>query len=308
MRPSGRRRRGATSRALLALVVLVVVVVALVWIAVGSRALDMPGADVLTVDFLDVGQGDAILVRCGSGPAARAALIDAGPPGAPTVFDLHALGVERLNLVIATHPHNDHIGSMREIIDAFPVETYVDDGLPTKTEVYASVEREVNAVQVHHEVARRGVQWALCEGVTLAVLSPMSAVVPPGAQSPENAMSVVLLLRVGDVSMLFEADAEDDEERAIVADGDLPVGGVNLLKVGHHGSRYSSDADFLATIKPRFAIISVGAQNRYGHPSAETLARLRSVGAEVHRTDEEGIVEVRTDGHSVTLRDLRLDR
>lgn len=250
-------------------------------------------ADPLVVDFLDVGQGDAILVRT----PVMTVLVDAGELGDQLVAQLRAAGVTHLDLVVATHPHADHIGGLDEVLAAFRVDRYVDNGLVHGTAAYRRVMDGIRGQGIAHEPARAGAIIELSDDAWFTVLFPTGDPLV-GTRSDLNSNSVVLRLDHGEVSFLLTGDAEADTEAALLALGLDPV---DVLKVAHHGSSHSTGDLFLATVAPEYAVISSGAGNSYGHPDPETLARLGGLGAHVFRTDLSGDVRAVSDGLVVEL-------
>jgi competence protein ComEC len=244
---------------------------------------------VVTVDVLDIGQGDAILVQGGG----QFVLIDAGDRGATTVQQLQQLGITRLDLVVGTHPHADHIGEMPDVLRTFEVGAYLDNGLPHTTATYADTMALLEAKGIPHTAAQRGTRIPLGEEAAFTVLFPDQAGPLTGTRSDLNSNSVVLRLDHGDNALLLVGDSEAPTEDRLVADGLAPV---DLLKVAHHGSNHSSTDAFLAAAAPMYAVISVGIGNRYGHPGEETLARLHQRGAMVYRTDQSGDLRIVSDG------------
>ena len=229
---------------------------------------------------LDVGQGDSLLLESGG----QWALIDAGTAdSAQAVLGaLEEFSVPQLSLAVATHPHADHIGGMAEVLSQVDVRHFwmpdvvhtsaVFDGMLTALEGSGA---EVQAVQ-------RGDEFALGQ-LTLRVLSPGPE---PDGDDLNNA-SVVLLCEGAGVRMLLTGDAEQPVEEEIVRQG---LGRIDILKAGHHGSRNASCEELLAAAQPRWAVISCGIGNSYGHPHEETLERLERSGAQVYRTDTQGRV------------------
>ncbi len=252
-------------------------------------------ADV-TVHMLDVGQGDSILLRT---PAGKTVLIDAGDRGAGMLEKLRAHGVDHLDLVVATHPHADHIGEMQKVIEALPPRVYVDSGQTHPTKVYASL---LSALEgnpaIQYRTATPGMVFNLDDGAKLELLWPNPKGLLTGTRSDLNSNSVVTRLTHGDDCFLFTGDAEEPTEAALLEAG---VGQCDVLKVAHHGSRHSSGVAFLAAVKPSVALVSAGAGNRYSHPGVETLARLDAVGATVYRTDQDGEVTVVSSGKGLRV-------
>jgi competence protein ComEC len=250
-------------------------------------------AGIVLVDMLDVGQGDAILVRGGG----KSVLIDAGDRGCPVVQQLRTLGVTRLDLVVATHPHADHIGEMPDVLRAFEVGLYIDNGLPHTTEVYAEVNATLDQKKVPRKVAVSGTTIALGREAMFTVLFPAGRPLRD-TRSDLNSNSVVLRIDHGDDVFIFTGDAEQPTEDALLR---TELGDVDVLKVPHHGSAHSSTPAFLRRVSPEVALISAGAGNRYHHPAAETVDRLRNAGAIVYRTDTSGHLRVISDGHEVEV-------
>jgi len=246
------------------------------------------------VDVLDVGQGDSILIRT---PANKAILIDASDNQAKVPALLTSLGVTSLDLVIATHPHADHIGGMDEVLDAFPVKNYLDNGLPHTTATYEAVMSRVEAKKIPYKTGLTGMSFNLDDGAVLEILFP-NGVPLKDTRSDLNSNSVVARLTHGDDCFLFTGDAEEPTERALLAAG---LAQCDVLKVAHHGSNHSSTAPFLAAVKPSIAVISVGTGNRYGHPGEETLGRIAGTGAAIYRTDLMGTVTLLSDGKKIKV-------
>ena len=259
--------------------------------------------DCLTVYFLDVGQGDAALLRS---PAGRWLLIDGGPRGPQgdagrrvVVPFLRRHGATQLTGVVATHAHLDHYGGLPAVLDAFDPAFVLEPGQPVPDAGYLGFLGAVEADGAEWRPARRGDRLEL-DGVTLEVVSPDSAWV--ATQSDINEASVVLLVTYGSTRLLLAGDAGTPTETHLAG----RVGRVAMLKVGHHGSRGASSDRWLDELQPVDAVISVGAKNRYGHPAPETLARLRAHGVTVLRTDERGTITLTVSSHgTLAITDVR---
>jgi competence protein ComEC len=252
----------------------------------------------LRVYFMDVGQGDGALVIT---PNGHTILIDAGPPqaGAAVVATLRRLGVRRINLMVTSHAHADHIGGFDAVLNAFEVMRYADPGFPHTSSMYANLLERVAAAGIDAYAFTVGRWLQLDEGVQMLVLAPPERYLG-GTRSDVNSNSIVLLLRYGDVQILFTGDSEADTERAMMRDGVL--GDIDVLKVAHHGGAYSTTARFLEVVQPEVAVISCGAGNSYGHPAHETLERLEVwAGDRVFRTDVQGTIVLETDGRHVLV-------
>lgn len=256
-------------------------------------------AGTLEVHMLDVGQGDAILLRS---PAGKTVLVDAGVLKGQPIAQLRALGVTHLDLVVASHPHADHIGGMPAVLQAFTVGQYTDSGLPHSTDNYQQTMTLIEEKGIPWKAAQVGQTYNLDDGIKIEVLHP--GVSPlTNTRSDLNSNSVVLRVTHGQDCMLFVGDAEAETEAALLQRG---LSQCSLLKVAHHGSNHSSTDAFLDAVEPEYALISVGAGNRYGHPGPEAVRRLESRGAEVHRTDLEGALRVESTGKGMSIQSQKL--
>lgn len=248
----------------------------------------------LEVHFIDVGNADCILVRQGE----HNMLIDAGDIGAyHDIMDyLNRHNIKKFDLVIATHPHADHIGEMADIIKTIPIDrfvmSYMPEGKEPTTKVYLSMLEALDEQNVPVEEAVPGETYTLGTA-QLQILAPLSE------DSDENAMSVVTRLTFGHRTFLFTGDAEEEVEREILTHGfDVKA---DVLKAGHHGSDTSSSEAFLRAVAPEYAVITCGEGNSYGHPHDEALERLEGVGAVCYRADMYGDIVFTTDGESLTV-------
>lgn len=236
----------------------------------------------LRLSFLDVGQGDAALIEVPEG----AVLVDEGPPEAGVAATLKARGIRRLAAIVLTHPERDHVGGASAVLRTIPVDRVLDPRLPVESndETDALVAAEQRGVPI--VTARAGQSYRL-GALELRILWPDG----PGdeAQNP-NDHAVVILATYGRIDALLAADAESN----VTARLQLPP--VEILKVAHHGSADAGLPGLLDSLRPKIAVISVGAHNDYGHPTASTLAALRRTGLRVYRTDRDGTVVVTSDG------------
>lgn len=248
------------------------------------------------VDFLDVGQGDGILIRGGG----KTVLIDAGIKRARVAEQLAALDVTRLDLVITSHPHADHMGGMEEVIRSFPVGLYIDNGMTHTTQTYASLMTAIEELSIPYRTGRAGLELKLGDEAVMNIILPGDTLLTD-TRSDLNSNSVVVVLTHGEMDFLFTGDAEEPTE-ALIARQALPS--IDLLKVAHHGSSHSSSTSLLRAIRAPVAVISCGADNRYGHPAPEALERLLSAGALVYRTDLSGHIRAISDGTTLEVLEL----
>lgn len=251
----------------------------------------------LEVYFFDVGQGDSELIRL---PGGENILIDAGTSSTEDelVDELRSLGAETLDLVVATHPHADHIGGMAAVIDAFDVRQVVmprisESDTPT-TKTYENLLQSIADKGLTITPAEPGDELLSSGGAVLTVLAPNGE-----DYGDLNNYSVVLRLTYGEDSFLFTGDAEEASEQEMLS-LDWPLT-ATVLKCGHHGSETSTSPSFLDAVSPQYAVISCGVDNDYGHPDAVTLEKLEAAGAEVFRTDLQGTILASTEGSGVTM-------
>jgi competence protein ComEC len=286
--PAARRLGGRVPRGLVAAAALVLVA-AVAWKAAPSHT---PPPTGLRITFLDVGQGDAVLVQVPEG----ALLVDQGPPEGAAAQQLRGLGVRRLSLLVLTHPQRDHVGGAADVVEELGVDRILDPGLPAPSEDRAAAVREARERSIPIEIARAGDAYRLGR-LTIRVLWP-DGPGPPGSDPNERA--IVLLLTYGRVDALLTADAESHVT--------LPLRPppVEILKVAHHGSADPLLPALLRRVQPDLAVVSVGTGNDYGHPAPSTLSALTAEsGLDLLRTDEDGRVTIESDGTRLQVREDR---
>ncbi len=245
----------------------------------------------LTVHFIDVGQADAALVLCDG----EAMLIDGGNKEDSSLIYTYLtdLAVDHLAYIVCTHPHEDHLGGLPAALNAATVDHALSPVSSFDSDLFFSFTTYLERQGVPITVPSPGDSFPL-GNATVEVLGP--AAYDPGDL---NDSSIVLRVTYGSTAFLFTGDCSRDEEQAILDSG-MDIG-CTVLKVGHHGSDTSTSYPFLLAASPRYAVISVGANNGYGHPAENTLSRLRDADVEVYRTDLQGDVICTSDGTAVTF-------
>jgi competence protein ComEC len=240
----------------------------------------------LQVAFLDVGQGDAILISEGE----KQILIDGGVSGQKL---LEKLGEyvpfwdRKIDVVIATHPDADHITGLVDVLKNYSVDQVIESGAKSESQVFAALERTIKEKKIETQIARRGMKVRLSDEVELEVFSPTGMVVESSSKDT-NSASIVAMLTFGENSFFLVGDLSLEIENQLVGAKLLPD--VDVLKVSHHGSKSATSEQFLELVSPEEAVISVGKSNRYGHPTGEVLDRLRDDNVRILRTDVSGDV------------------
>ena len=263
----------------------------------------------LTVTMLNVGQGDAILIKT----AEQTVLIDTSDLDEQEKLraELKKAQVKRIDKLILTHPHADHIGGVDGVVlKDYEVGEVYDNGMPSKSKVYLNYMKKLKQKNIPRHALTAGDVLDLGGGVSFKVLSPPKDVVEKGSKSTDNHdpnnESVVGKLIFGKFSMMFTGDAEQQAEKVMVDNfaGDLRS---TLLKAGHHGSKTSSSAAFLRAVQPEGVLISCGAGNDYGHPHKQTMKKYQSLKLKIYETDLNGTIVVTSDGKSYKIKPERGD-
>lgn len=272
-----------------------------------------PDSGKLRLTVLDVGQGDCLVLRT---PSDRTILIDGGgsnDEAAAAQSDigervvvpyLHHEGINRVDVLVITHPHGDHVGGLSAVLRAEQVGVVLDGTeLPYPTPAYTQVLALIQQKHLRYLHAVRGMHLTLDRGVTADVLNPPAQGLVYGTNPDNDAMnnySAVLRVAYGKTHFLLDGDAEDAAEESMLAA--YPDVSADVLKCGHHGANNASSDAWLERVKPKFAAISCGAHNPFGHPNPQTLARLSAHGIQAFRTDKDGAIMFVSDGRTVTAR------
>lgn len=250
----------------------------------------------LSVRFFDVGQGDAALVKCGN----RTLLIDGGTPGGSfwLLARLYLSGVTRLDVAVATHPHDDHIGGLPLVLALLPADTVMmPDAANFENDSYNQLLTVLRLRKKTITHPNPGTNFNM-NGARVEILAPQSPY-----YDDLNDTSICLRVDYGAHSFVFTGDAEAPSESLMLSAGARL--NATVLKVGHHGSNSSSTQAFLRAVSPRYALISVGRGNDYGHPTSAVLSRLESIGAQILRTDQSGSVTFTSDGVTLHFSTIR---
>lgn len=250
---------------------------------------------IFQVHFIDVGQGDSTLIECDG----KYMLIDAGENGheQQILNYLNSQGVKKLDYVIVTHQHSDHIGGMSEVLEEFDADNIVMPRLTEKqtptNSTYTAFLKAVQSSEAKVIASKVGASYTLGSG-SFEILGPVT-----NDAEDINNMSVVVKVTYGNNTFLFTGDAETEEEKEVLATEAMLD--CDVLHAGHHGSRTSSSKDFLNAVTPEICVISCGEDNDYGHPHDEAIKRIRKHTDEIYRTDICGSILIQSDGQELTV-------
>ena len=248
---------------------------------------------ILTVAFLNIGQGDAIFIEA---PNGNQVLIDGGP-GRSILREIGAMMPfydRYIDVVIATHPDADHVGGLNDVFDRYKISLFMEPGVDTDTNVYLELKRKIASTTLIE--ARRGMVVELGAGVNLEIIFPVGDV----TNWETNDASIVARLVYGETEFLLTGDAPIKTENALIYLGSNL--NADILKVGHHGSKTSTSDLFVKAVAPEYAVISSGKENRYGHPTLEVLKILENNNVKILRTDTEGRIVFGSDGANLKLK------
>lgn len=239
--------------------------------------------ELMRVHFIDVGQADSAFIELGNG---QTMLIDAGRSGGDVVDYIRDLQYDSIDFVVASHPHEDHIGGMATVLENFKIGKMYMPRQEHTINAFVNMLDVIEDKKIELYTAKAGVNITTSGIIKIDILAPFS-----DSNSNLNNASAVVRITYGDTVMLFTGDAEHVIENQLLDSGI----DADVLKVGHHGAGSSSSRSFIKAVSPEVAVISVGEGNSYGHPHSDTLAILNEVGADIYRTDEQGTVVVTAD-------------
>lgn len=249
----------------------------------------------LTVHFIDVGQGDCILIRT---PDGRNILVDGGDREAADRISRYLLsqGVRRIDMLIISHAHADHIGGLPALFDNFGISCVVDSGCEHASPIYEDLLRKIEERRIDYRLVGKDQIPIPSKDINLDLLRMEAG---DDTDSELNNSSIIALIRYKDVGVLLTGDIQYQAEAQLLATHrNLKA---DILKVAHHGSADSTSNEFLEVVKPTYAVISVGSENEYGHPARSTIRRLNAAGVKVFRTDRDGDVVFSTDGEWIDV-------
>ena len=244
----------------------------------------------LAVHFLDIGQGDSIFIEL---PNSQTMLVDAGENyyGEGIINYIYDCGYEKLDYLVATHPHSDHIGSMSYIVRHMDIDAVYMPKVSTATKTYENLLDSISKKGLKIKTAIAGTRILDIDELEIVILAPVEIY-----EDDLNNCSVILKITYKDRSFLLTGDAEKKEFEDVYLDMSADV-----LKVAHHGSSTSTTEEILEKIKPEIAVISLGEDNEYGHPHKSTLKLLNNIDCDIYRTDEDKTVKISTDGENLEI-------
>ncbi len=249
---------------------------------------------ILKIHYLDVGQGDSIFIEL---PNQETMLIDAAEYNQRNTIinTIQELGYTKIDYLIATHPHADHIGGMASIVDTFEIGNIYMPKVVTTSKTYENLLKSIQEKNKKIKIAKNGVKIMNTDDLQIAFIAPNQE-----KYNDLNNYSAVLKITYQDRKFLFMGDAEAESEQEITEDVHA-----DAIKIGHHGSDTSSSIEFVNKVKPKYAIISVGTDNSYHHPVLEIVNRWKNIGAEIYQTNIDGTITIETDGKNLSVHSNR---
>lgn len=249
----------------------------------------------LTFAMLDVGQGDALFIES---PTGKQILVDAGPPGAvlKELSKRMPLFDRTIDMIIITNPDADHIAGFLDVLKNYKVGSMLEPGTFNESKTYENLKNEIKKQNISNGLAKAGMRINIGGGAYLQVLFPDRDV----SSWDRNDGSIIMKLVYGENSFMLTGDATITTEQIVLDEYPPEFLDVDILKVGHHGSYTSTRDSFVKALSPKYALVSVGKGNTYGHPHIETMDTLHKLGAEILRTDLEGTIIFESDGKTLS--------
>lgn len=276
------------NKKILSVVLLILIMAGVAWFYMEATAVQL---EPLRVSYIDVGQGDSALIKCGNDTM----LIDAGPTDARETVVNYLIDekITKISYLIATHPHADHIGGMAEVINQFDIDKIIMPKVQTDTKTFESMLDAIAEKNLKITAPNPGDTFMLGDA-KVTILAPLK-------EYPDelNNSSIVLRIDHGQNSFLFTGDAESVVEKDLMAKGSVIE--ADVLKVGHHGSHTSSKNKFIKAVAPKYAVISAGVNNSYNHPSEEVLEILANNNVSISNTNERGTIIFISDGKRLAI-------
>ncbi len=250
----------------------------------------------LTVHFIDVGQGDGVLIEDHS--SGKIVVVDAGKGDSRIIKYLKQKKINEINLFVATHAHSDHIGSAKKLFEEIKVKRVLDSGYAHSSTMYKKYLETILDKSIPYSIAKSGQNINISDGKKIRVLAPPQNLFL-GTRSDVNSNSVVFQLIVNNVTFYFSGDSEAETEESVIREHSEIQS--DILKVAHHGGRHSTTDKFLEKVNPQIAVISVAKKNVYGHPSKEVVNKLSDKNIKTYITSEVGTVIIKTDGKNISI-------
>ena len=267
----------------------------LIW--AGASQEHKPSLDQLRVWFFDIGQGDSAFIET---PDKFQALIDGGPDDSvlTCLGKVMSFGDREINLVILTHPDADHLTGLIDVLQRYKVDQVIETGVNHDSARYQKWKDLVGEKNINDKIADKNEMLNWGQQTHFEILYPMSSFAQVDVENL-NDTSIVGRLDFGEISVLFTGDAEEQENHRMVEAGEYLAS--QILKVSHHGSKNGTTSELLDAVRPEIGIISVGKDNRYGHPAKSILDLLDSYKVQIYRTDINGTIELISDGKSYSI-------
>lgn len=252
----------------------------------------------LKVHFIDTGQSDSIFIKS---PSGKTMLIDAGnnDDGDTIINYIKKQGVSKIDYIVGTHPHEDHLGAMDDVIERFDIGKILMPKVTANTKTFKDVLLTVKNKGLKITSVRGGMDFSIDDDTNIHIFAPNSS-----SYESLNDYSIVLKLTCGNTSFLLTGDAENISEEEMLQNKNYDLS-ADVLKVAHHGSRTGTTKEFLSAVSPKYAVICVGQDNPYGHPHKETIDNLFNHGVEVYTTADNGNIMISSDGENIEIKRVR---